>query len=563
MPNSKENGPCGSRVIVGGEYDVAQCFVSDCWPPSASKWIDRCHSWPPSYVVEDIVRNGCHFVAIGHKLGKHTENEWRISFSLAEQKLVYSMNHCQFLTYGLLKLLLKESINNGLNDEDKLLCSYHMKTVVFWVIQQKTIPHWFPQNLLECFWISFKLILKWVYEGVCPNFFIPENNMFLGKIHDESQKNLFKRLHELYDRGLVSLLHIPSIRSSVISVLQNPRQFVDTNKHMLISKVLFEQHLLNELGSNKTAISNLHQCMRFLNAAEKMIYLPLTQYQVLVLQRHTAPILQNTAFMLYKFLTVFAPLEVYISSVVNKQVYMAEKISSYMLKLVAKFGCISDMLFIAMFYYKTLRYKEAISVIEMTKVKLAQPYVLYFPHFSMDGIRYMVHQCLGGHSLSTKMRHAVAWDFSFENGVCYMNELVPEQQCMLQNGHHILNIPLYVMLHMLETLCYRHVDPLRAQTALDNLQDLVYHDQGKYAPVKYRDICWEILGICQQVTGNHQASCSVLLSTISQTYIKLHTNCYIDEDTRNHDTHVQKSIILTIIYQDSYLSKFSTSELFF
>ncbi|XP_061192654.1 uncharacterized protein LOC133200857 [Saccostrea echinata] len=73
LPDSKEHGPCGSGVLGGEEYDTAQCFVCDFWPPPASKWIDRCHSWPPSYIIDDIVRNGCHFVAIGHKLGKHAD----------------------------------------------------------------------------------------------------------------------------------------------------------------------------------------------------------------------------------------------------------------------------------------------------------------------------------------------------------------------------------------------------------------------------------------------------------------------------------------------------------
>ncbi|XP_062581185.1 uncharacterized protein LOC134242993 [Saccostrea cucullata] len=87
IPNSTEHGPCGSGVMVGTEYDYAHCFVCDFWPHPASKWIDRCHSWPPPFIVDDIVRNGCHFVAIGHKLGKHTDKEWRMSFSLAEKKL--------------------------------------------------------------------------------------------------------------------------------------------------------------------------------------------------------------------------------------------------------------------------------------------------------------------------------------------------------------------------------------------------------------------------------------------------------------------------------------------
>ncbi|XP_052710789.1 uncharacterized protein LOC128185160 [Crassostrea angulata] len=98
------HGPCSSGILGETEYDIAHCFVSDFWPPSASSWIDRCHSWPPPHVVNDIVRNGCHFVAIGHKLENHADNEWRISFSMADFKLAYSMNHTQFLTYGLLKL---------------------------------------------------------------------------------------------------------------------------------------------------------------------------------------------------------------------------------------------------------------------------------------------------------------------------------------------------------------------------------------------------------------------------------------------------------------------------
>ncbi|XP_062578695.1 uncharacterized protein LOC134240634 [Saccostrea cucullata] len=360
LPNSKEHGPCGSGVLGGEEIDTAQCIVCEIWPPTASEWIDRCHSCPPSYIADDIVRNGCHFVAIGHKLGKHADKEWRISFSLAEQKLVYSMNHCQFLTYGLLKLFLKESINNGLSDEDKLLCSYHMKTAIFWAIQQNTNLHWYLQNLLECFWVCFKLILKWVYEGVCPNFFIPENNMFLSNIHGEAQKKLFIRLHELYEKGLASLLHCQSVRSSLISVLQNPRQPVDTEGYTLISKVLLEVDLFNELCHNDLPTPDLHQCMRFLTVVEKLIMLPLTHYQILMLQRFTVSILQNTAFTSHNFLAAFVPFNINTSSALNKQVYMKYKALSYMLKLASKFGCISDMLYLAIFYYKTLRYKKSL-----------------------------------------------------------------------------------------------------------------------------------------------------------------------------------------------------------
>ena len=130
LPDSIVHGPCCSGIFDNLEYDLANCFISDFWPPSTSSWIDRCHSWPPSHVVNDIFRSGCHFVPIGHKLRNNADNERRISFSQAEQKLVYAMNHTQFLTYGLLKLFVKD-INNGLSENEKLLCSYHMKTAIF------------------------------------------------------------------------------------------------------------------------------------------------------------------------------------------------------------------------------------------------------------------------------------------------------------------------------------------------------------------------------------------------------------------------------------------------
>ena len=146
------------------------------------------------------------------------------------------MNHCQFLTYGLLKIFLKEVINQQLDETNELLCSYHMKTVVFWVIQQNAIPLWCPQTFLFGFWVCFKLLLKWVYEGVCPNFFIPRNNMFLSKVHGSAQRSLFQKLHGLYEKGLVCLLQCPSIRSYITDVLYNPSVSICTDKDSIMSE---------------------------------------------------------------------------------------------------------------------------------------------------------------------------------------------------------------------------------------------------------------------------------------------------------------------------------------
>ena len=489
-PDATVHGPCSSVRMWGLEYDYAFCFVSDFWPPSASSWTDRCHSYPPKHVVDDIIRSGCHFVAIGHKLGKHADNEWRISFSQGEQKLVYAMNHTQFLTYGLLKYFVKEIINHRLSEDEKLLCSYHMKTAIFWAIQQNTIAHWCPQNLLAGFWVCFKLLLKWVYDGYCPNFFIPENNMFLNKVHGEAQRNLFTKLHGLYEKGIAFLLQSASISSFIMDVLCNPRLSVCTDECTLISSVVQDGELFGGIffmDNMHVLCNNPHTIIKHI--VEQLLRTSLTKCKITLLQKHTATILQISAFLLHDMYTD--------TSGGNKQMYIADKRSCYMLKLAAKFGCVSDLLYIAMYFYHTFRHREALSVIEMTKVKLAQPGLMSLTH--VDSERYT--EAVGGRSLSYKMRHAVAYVIRLFSHICYINELTPEQQSNSLNQGRILLIPPFVLLHMLEFLCYRQVDPMRAQAALDDLQVLVHH-----VPVFFRDISWEILGICQQMTGNHQAA---------------------------------------------------------
>ena len=91
-----------------------------------------------------------------------------------------------------------------------------MKTAVFWAIQQNTSAHWCPQNLLTGFWLCFKFLLKWVFDGVCPNFFIPENNMFLNKVHGAAQNNLFCQMYGFYEKGIIFLLQSPSISSYIM-----------------------------------------------------------------------------------------------------------------------------------------------------------------------------------------------------------------------------------------------------------------------------------------------------------------------------------------------------------
>ncbi|KAK3087665.1 hypothetical protein FSP39_008918 [Pinctada imbricata] len=196
------------------------------------------NNWPPYDTVRDMIKDGCLFVPIGCKSSPSEEIEWRMSFSLAEKRLVHSMNHTQFLIYALLKLFLKEVVENNIILKG-LLCSYFMKTLVFWEIMETKIP-WTPSYLVQHFWNCFRRLLGWIDKEYCPNFFLPENNMFIGKIHGENKRNLLKELGSLYRQGYLILQNIPVIRNELERWRLEPQRSVScgVRRSKIIEKLL-------------------------------------------------------------------------------------------------------------------------------------------------------------------------------------------------------------------------------------------------------------------------------------------------------------------------------------
>lgn len=153
--------------------------------------------------------------------------------------------------------------------------------------------------------------------------------------------------------------------------------------------------------------------METLNALEQLIELSLTQHQVVHLQKLTVACLQNiSATLLHKKCN---------AQFLNKQIYIATKLSGEMLKLAVKFGCVSDMLYIAMFYYKTYKYTKAVNLLKMAKANLSRPYLMYNEH--ADSVRYL--EAVGEKSWATKRKQAVACDISIICKITSIDELKP------------------------------------------------------------------------------------------------------------------------------------------
>ena len=216
------HGPCSTAVMGTMEVDHAYYFKSDKLPKEAHCFIKRLHraGWPDTSILQKIASGGYHFVAIGAKESQTELMEWRISFSATEKILIHSMNHAQFLCYGLLKIFLKEAIDVN-TDIKGLLCSYFLKTALFWEISTGHMQ-WNASNFLSCFWSCFQRLLHWINNEYCPNFFIPENNMFAGKVYGAARKHLLLYLVPIYQEGYNCLLRCQSMQSVLHVIIQQP-----------------------------------------------------------------------------------------------------------------------------------------------------------------------------------------------------------------------------------------------------------------------------------------------------------------------------------------------------
>ncbi|XP_062593426.1 uncharacterized protein LOC134254912 [Saccostrea cucullata] len=409
--NVDSHGPCSNGYFHHIEFDQALCLSSVHWTKITSNWIERClhYTWPPEYVLTEILKNGFHCVAIGNNiLSPSYELEWRLSFSQAEQKLVCTMNHTQFLCYGLLKIFLKEVINHSIREP--LLCSYHIKTTMFWINQLETIQ-WYPNNILNCFWKCFKYIIHCVYRGEFPNFFIPQNNMFSNKLIESTRSCLLEQLNQYYRMGVSCLLLSPTLRSILEPALRTPSFVVHFFEGHIKSVVEVDFQCRDEIFSIFMTDRQYKEIVTQFKSVERLWQFSFLPYQTLTLQYCTAQTFINMVFIAAQSS----------SCRTHKERFSLERRFCNILKLAGRIGCVSDLLYLALYYYRFGRYHGTVRLIHFIRKRLSQPFILYN---RLGGQGYEA-VC----SLSPSQRMKMAWadTLKLDASVLYIRELLLEQ----------------------------------------------------------------------------------------------------------------------------------------
>ena len=194
------HGPCISDKKE--RYDFATCLKCSKWISQAQPWINRPRAaWPTPENIEKIINCGVLFVPIGCKESTIENLQWRISFSVSEKILIFSFNHTQLLCYALLKIFLKEIIEKY-EDLKGLICSYFLKTLMFWISEEYNLSIWTPCNIISCFKLCLRRLLYCIKYSTLLHFFIPDNNLFYLRYNEQNKATLIKVINDAYNKNI-------------------------------------------------------------------------------------------------------------------------------------------------------------------------------------------------------------------------------------------------------------------------------------------------------------------------------------------------------------------------
>ncbi|VDI23865.1 Hypothetical predicted protein [Mytilus galloprovincialis] len=253
MPNidgmPKIHGPCISTTTEN--MDLAWCLKCDKWISQAKQWIIRSRTtWPPLDLISKIISCGVLLVPIGYKGSSNEILQWRISFSVGEKCLIFAFNHIQLLCYALLKIMIKEIVEKH-TDLKSLLCSYFVKTLMFWISEESDPSMWRPDKIIPCFMACLKRLIYCVEYSTLLHYFIPENNLFYLRFDFDKKDKMISILKNLFEKGIYcfaqseTLFDIITLHFKVTD--SSLRRIVESQHEIMRYKCLFTHRPLTLL----------------------------------------------------------------------------------------------------------------------------------------------------------------------------------------------------------------------------------------------------------------------------------------------------------------------------
>ena len=197
----------------------------------------------------------------------------------------------------------------------------------------------------------------------------------------------------------------------------------------------------------------------------------------------------------------------------RKRAYVCGK-SLKMMRRATKIGCGSDVLSLAMLYYRTCHYEQSLQCCRRAKDIMSKPYIMY-----LERVNEKIYiSAMAGVSLSDRMKKSLIWEILLDKQYVFIDELVLEQLACKDYAQGFIHIPPLVMLHMMFVLNHHRLgDTVSSQQSIQDLHTFLLDDHGTHIQTECKGISWQILGICQQTCGDYVGSLKSFECSLQQT----------------------------------------------
>lgn len=454
--NFTNHGPCISDPDQ--DYDFAFCLRSRRWPKQAEKWIyrHRYGEWPTDTLIRNIIKRGCLLVPIGpRRCQEDDELLWRVSFSEAEKELCHSFNYTQMICYRLLKCSL-QLIN--LHEKD-LLCSYFLKTAVFWVSEEISIDSFKITNMKQCFSLCIEKLITWVDCCYCPNYFIPENNMFRGKVNKSNNTSLLELMRNIKRNG-------PPIMNDKFQL--SPSIYTDTKLECLFFRIT---NIGTSIESPRAGLKIISFLISFRDSCPSVFLKEVCKYYI-----------SNICQCLVQMLSI---------SKCNKQINV--RMFQKLLQKSLKTDAVSGWLLYASFFYVLGRYEVTLCIVDYI-LSRCTPDMFQLGSTYCEWEEHMYEKLVSKQLYLGKKMKIATIDI-----VVYikMSILIPYELRQEVMKNELLVLP-DVMSYCLRFLCYHHLNEIDMRN--EALYDLEMTAEGNVFD-NTKSTSFTISGICNEIAG--------------------------------------------------------------
>ena len=308
-------------------------------------------------------------------------------------------------------------------------------------------------------------------------------------IHGAARSLLLSYLVPLYQEGYNCLLRCPSLQHALYAIIHRPLQANMTDTIDESEKCQVAVELILEVWNSKQAFITVNsKITRQILDLDNIIFTNDAELEQEILQLWRNYLIQNLSIISC------------IGDSVNGDADHSRQPSMTAMPVV---DATRHLLYRALYHYRRGMFSDTIGLMRCIKVKLQHSHLMYVQDGDVEKYR-----AAGGEhkSFTQMMREIVAMEIELRTDVT-LPELTLEHQAAENRSTDDIIVPPLVFTNVMCFLCYQQLGRgHEAEFTLQELSILVQHDDGYHIPEAYKAISWQILGICQEMSGDLQAA---------------------------------------------------------